>query len=62
MAVRQGSRHGKGVTLGGDDGAPFEHATQPFDVGDRPVRQVAQGALTNLTVVAIALAQQNSWR
>jgi hypothetical protein len=62
VAVRQASRHGEGVTLGGDDGAPFEHAAQPFDVGGRPVRQVAEGAFADPAVLAIALAQQNGRR
>ena len=62
VAVRQGSQHSKGLALGSDHRAPSEHATQPFDVGDRPVRQIAQSALTHLTVLAIALAQQNGRR
>ena len=59
MAVRQGAGDGEGVALGGDDGAAFEHAAQPFDVGGGPVGQVAEGALPDLAALAIALAQQD---
>ena len=59
MAMRQGADDGEGVALGGDDGAAFEHAAQPFYVGDRPVGEIAKGALTNLAAFAIALAQQD---
>ena len=62
MAVRQATDDGEGVALGGDDGATLEHAAQPFDVGGGPVRQVAQGALTHLAALAIALAQQDGGR
>lgn len=54
MAVRQAARHGKGVPLGGDDGAASEHATQSFDMGNRPVREIAERALTDLAVLAVA--------
>ena len=59
VAVRQAADDGEGVSLGGDDGAALEHAAQPFDVSGRPVRQVAQSALTDLATLAIALAQQD---
>ena len=45
------------------DGAALEHAAQALDVGRGPVGQVAQGALTDLALVAVALAQENGgWR
>ena len=50
---------GEGVVLGGDDGAAFEHAAQALDVGGGPVGQVAQGALTDLAVLAVGFAQQD---
>src|SRR5207302_724407 len=43
---------GEGVAPGGDDGAPFEHAAQPFYVGGGPVGEIAEGALTNLAAFA----------
>ena len=49
----------KASRSGGDDGAAFEHAAQAFDVGGGPVGEVAEGALTDLAVLAIALAQQD---
>ena len=59
MTVRQAAKDGEGVALGGDDGAAFEHAAQAFDVSWRPVGEVAQGAFTDLALVAVALAQQD---
>ena len=57
MAVRQGAGDGEGFALGGDDGAAFEHAAQAFDMRLGPVGEVAEGALPDLAVFAIALAQ-----
>ena len=62
MAMRQGADDGEGVAPGGDDGAPFEHAAQLFYVGGGPVGEIAEGALTNLAALAIALAQQDGGR
>ena len=62
VAVRQAAGDGEGVALGGDDGAAFEHAAQAFDVGGRPVGEIAEGALTDLAVLAVALAQQDGGR
>ena len=62
VAVRQAAGDGEGVALGGDDGAALEHAAQAFDVGRGPVGQIAQGALTDLAVLAVALAQQDGGR
>ena len=62
VTVRQGSYHGEGVPLGRDDGASLEHAAQPFDAGNRPIREVAQRALTHLAPLTVALAQQNGGR
>ena len=59
VAVRQAADDGEGVALGGDDGAAFEHAAQTFDVGRRPVGEVAEGTFTDLAVLAVALAQEN---
>ena len=62
VAVRQLAGDGESVALGGDDGAALEHAAQAFDVGGGPVGEVAQGALTDLAVLAIGLAQQDGGR
>ena len=62
MAVRQRAGDGDGVALGGDDGAAFEHAPQALDLGKRPVGEVAQRAFADLTVLAVALAQEDGWR
>ena len=63
VAVRQAAGDGEGVLPGGDDRAALEHAAQALDVGRGPVGQVAQGALTDLALVAVALAQENGgWR
>jgi len=37
---------------------PFEHAAQTFDVGARLVGEVAQGVLTDLAILAVALARK----
>ena len=63
VAMWQAADDGEGVTLGGDDGAAFEHAAQAFDMGRGPVGEIAEGALTNLAAFAVALAQQDGgWR
>ena len=59
VAVRQATDDGEGVALGGDDGAALEHAAQAFDVRSGPIGEVAEGALTDLAVLAVALAQEN---
>jgi hypothetical protein len=63
VAVWQAADNGEGVTLGGNDGAAFEHAAQAFNVGRGPVGKIAQCALTNLAAFPVALAQQDRrWR
>jgi hypothetical protein len=62
VTVRQAAGDGDGVVFGGDDGAALEHTAQAFDVGRRPVGEVAQRAFANLTFLAIALAQQDGGR
>ncbi len=62
VAVWQGPCDGEGIVLGGDDGAALEHAAQAFDVGRWPVGEVAQGALTDLAVLSVALAKENGGR
>ncbi len=59
VAVWQAADDGEGLTLGGDDRAALQHTAQTFDVGYRPVGQVAQRALTDLAAFAVALAQQD---
>ena len=59
VAVRQGPCDGEGIVLGGDDGAALEHTAQAFDVRGRPIGEIAQGALTDLAVLSVALAQEN---
>ena len=49
----------KASCSGGDDGAALEHGAQALDVGGGPVGQVAQGALTDLAVLAVGFAQQD---
>jgi hypothetical protein len=42
---------------------PFEHAAQAFDVSGGPVGAVAKRAFADLTLVAVALAQEDcGWR
>jgi hypothetical protein len=41
---------------------PLSNAAQPFDVGNPPIREVAQRALTHLAVFTVALAQQDGRR
>ena len=48
--------------VGEDEDVPFEHAAQTFDVGARLVGEVAQGALTDLANLAVALAQEDGGR
>ena len=59
MTMRQRADDGEGILLRGDDGAAFEHAAQAVDVRGRPVGEVAEGALPDLAVLAVALAQQD---
>jgi hypothetical protein len=62
VAMRQAADDGEGIASGGDDGAALEHATQAFDMGGRPVGEVAEGAFTKPTVLAVRLAQQDGGR
>ncbi len=62
VAVRQAADDGEGLTLGGDDRAALQHTAQTLDVGNGPVGEVAQRALTHLAAFAIALAQQDRGR
>ena len=62
MTVRQRAHHREGVAFGGNDRAALEHPAQPFDVGRRPIREIAQRALTHLAVRTVALAQQDGGR
>jgi hypothetical protein len=62
VAVRQAAGDGEGIVVGGNDGAAFEHATQTFDMRSGSVGEVAQGALMNLAIFPVALAQQNGRR
>jgi len=62
VAVRQAADDGEGVAFGGNDGAAFEHAAQAFNVGCRPVGEVAQGALPDLAVLAVTFAQKDGGR
>ena len=59
MAMRQGAGDGEGFAIRGDDDAAFEYATQALDVGGGPIGQIAERALTNLAVLAVALAQED---
>jgi hypothetical protein len=59
VAVRQAAGDGEGLLSGGDDGAALEHPTQAFDMGGGPVGEVAQRALMNLAIAAVALAQED---
>jgi hypothetical protein len=63
MAMRQRAGDGEGFTIGGDNRTAFEYAAQTLDVGRRPIGEIAERALTDLTVLAVALAQQDGrWR
>jgi hypothetical protein len=62
VAVGQAAGDGEGVLLGGNDGAPLEHAAQAFDVSRGPVGEVAEGAFADLALVAVALAQEDGGR
>src|SRR5690349_16559573 len=62
MTVRQRSNHGESIALGGNDGAAFEHTAQAFDMSGRPIREIAQRALSHLAVLAVTLAQQDGGR
>src|ERR1700722_15284964 len=52
----------KRVMFGGDDGTALQYAAQAFDVRCGPIGEIAQGALTDLAVLSIALAQENGRR
>jgi hypothetical protein len=62
MAMRQAANDRERIPAGGDDGAAFKHTAQAFDVGGGPVREVADRALTNLAILALALAQEDGRR
>ncbi len=62
VTVRQAADHGEGVTLSRNDRAASQCAAQALDVGDRPVREIAERALTNFTALAVALAQEDGRR
>src|SRR6202034_1751211 len=59
MAMRQRAGDGEGLAVRGDDGAAFEDAAQAFDMGRGPVGEIAEGALPDLAVFTVALAQQD---
>jgi hypothetical protein len=59
VTVRKAAGDGESVALGGDDDAAFEHTAQALDVGSGPVGQIAEGALTDLAVLTVALAQED---
>src|ERR1700751_1099146 len=62
MAVGRRTFDDDGVLAGWQRGAAFEECAEPFDEVGRPVREVEQGALLDLAVDPIALAQQNGGR
>lgn len=58
--VRQRAADGEGIAFVGNEGIALEHAAQAFDAGDRPMREVARGALMDPAVLPVGLAQQDS--
>ena len=62
MAVGQGAFDDNCVLTGRQCGAALEQRAQAFDERGRPVTEVEQGALLDLAVDAIALAQEDSGR
>jgi hypothetical protein len=59
----QAAGDGEGILLGWDDGAPLEHAAQTFNMGRRPVGEVAERTFADLALVAVTLAQEDGgWR
>ncbi len=55
--MRKRVGHSDGVTIRRDDGAAFEHAAQALNVRPGPVREIAQGSLPDLAVLAVTFAQ-----
>ena len=62
VAVRQRALDADGFLLGGNNGSALQHATQAFDFVLRPGREVAEGALPNFAVFAVAFAKQDGGR
>jgi len=62
MAVRQAAGDGEGVLPGRDDGATFEQAPKPLDMGSGPIGEIAQRTFMDLAIPAVALAQQDRGR
>jgi len=59
--MRKRVGHSDGVTIRRDDGAAFEHAAQALNVRPGPVREIAQGSLPDLAVLAVTFAQEDGW-
>jgi len=59
MTMRQRADDGDGILVLGNDGAAFEQCLEAGDPLMRPVREVQEGALFDLTSLAVALAQQD---
>ena len=60
VGARAGDIEGGGEV--GDGGAAFEQDSQSFDHHGRPLRQVGEGAFTDLSGLAIGFAQQDGGR
>ena len=60
VGTRAGDIEGGGEV--GDGGAAFEQDSQSFDHDGRPLRQVGEGAFTDLSGLAIGFAQQDGGR
>ena len=60
VGARAGDIEGGGEV--GDGGAAFEQDSQSFDHHGRPLRQVGEGAFTDLAGLAIGFAQQDGGR
>jgi hypothetical protein len=57
-ATRQLSGDGEGLAVHGNIGAAFEHAAEALDMRFWPVRESAEGTLSDLAVLAVVLAQR----
>ncbi len=62
MAVGQRTDDGQGLTLGGNNGAAFEHAAQTCNMCDGPIGEVADGAFTDLTALPVARVNRHPYR
>ena len=62
VAVGTGAGDIEGGGEVGDGGAAFEQDSQSFDHHGRPLRQVGEGAFTDLAGLAIGFAQQDGGR